>query len=110
MTENKVNPREFWITNPDDGYKGIYSEKPDFKYNDMYHVIEYLAYEIATDKIEELSLKGYDDGLEIQSLLSDITILKAKLDKCILELKPFSGRDGYESVNKLLSELSEGDK
>lgn len=38
-----MKPREFWITNPDDGFNGVYNHKPDFDYKDMLHVIEYSA-------------------------------------------------------------------
>lgn len=45
-----TKPKEFWLTNVDDGYNGIYSEDPDSSNewcSDKIHVIEYSAYEEA---------------------------------------------------------------
>lgn len=75
MTESDTSvnskPREWWISNPDNGYNGVYKENPDpdNEWDEVVHVIEYLTYQktlydlkIAKDALHKIMMEGISDG------------------------------------------------
>lgn len=49
-----MKPKEWWITNPDGGYNGIYNSDPTPDVLSAFHVIEYSAYEDLKKEYDEL--------------------------------------------------------
>lgn len=104
---NEQKPKERWITGIDDGYNGIFSEKPDFLYSDIVHIIEYSAYEQAIKERDEAraEVKRLHDKYDLQLLVQQLTEKNQLLDECEKALEYYANhesliKEAYHSNNE----------